>query len=506
MKSISILAAVLASAIGCVLLCSPSVTAFVVIGPEAEPLAEPADDQMRIDKILEAYRRLPASEIVRLGLDPKERVSAGSPEAELLFQTWQKRVEEIRAVMNSVAKPVTIMEDIILIIKEKSSTFGGDVTAEDTAVAAAAILPALAELESLVSDVDNAKDFHTIGGWVILSSLLSARYPNEIRAAAAWAVGTAVKNSYDYQLWAIEPFEDMYQLGSEISANGDLIPVSAHYNASTLQYLTDILLDDSIEMGLPLRLKALYAFAAAVRGNPDVQGAAMAEEISLLQTLQRQLYFATPILNITRDNQADITRFVLKVWGLLHDLVEERRYLHVELAHSDVTNELRQQMLSLRLLGDDLMSEGFIKLAFHSFEIISSYLQDSIIHMPPNVTNQEPDFHRACESFTGIESVEIVDLNNDADTFVRSDASGRDVAKIRILENILGFINSHLKQLSNAQKANLKSKIGANTFVNYHLRLSQIATLWCKLTNAADYRTMIVLVSEILETIVPFSE
>ena len=44
------------------------------------------------------------------------------------------------------------------------------------------------------------KDFHTIGGWPVLSSLLADRHAPAVRAAAAWAVGTAVKNSYDYQV------------------------------------------------------------------------------------------------------------------------------------------------------------------------------------------------------------------------------------------------------------------------------------------------------------------
>jgi hypothetical protein len=60
-------------------------------------------------------------------------------------------------------------------------------------------------LEGLLCDIDNARDFHTIGGWPALAACLSSAYPVDTQALAAWAIGSAVKNSYDYQLWVIEP-------------------------------------------------------------------------------------------------------------------------------------------------------------------------------------------------------------------------------------------------------------------------------------------------------------
>ena len=68
---------------------------------------------------------------------------------------------------------------------------------------------ALRELEGLLCDIDNARDFHTIGGWPVLASLLapSEGRDSETQALAAWAIGSAVKNSYDYQLWSVEPLD-----------------------------------------------------------------------------------------------------------------------------------------------------------------------------------------------------------------------------------------------------------------------------------------------------------
>jgi len=80
-------------------------------------------------------------------------------------------------------------------------------------------IASLLELEDLLSDIDNAKDFHTIGGWPTLASLLlpaetltspqsssnmSSSSKIDLQTVAAWAVGSAVKNSYDYQLWTID--------------------------------------------------------------------------------------------------------------------------------------------------------------------------------------------------------------------------------------------------------------------------------------------------------------
>ena len=67
----------------------------------------------------------------------------------------------------------------------------------------------LKQLESLLDDVDNARDYHTIGLWPILLSHLTSYYSKSIRCHTAWAIGTAVKNTYDYQLWTLERIEVM---------------------------------------------------------------------------------------------------------------------------------------------------------------------------------------------------------------------------------------------------------------------------------------------------------
>jgi len=86
---------------------------------------------------------------------------------------------------------------------------------------AATLHSELDELEFELGDVDAARDFHDVrpassffffspargtpraaqalGGWPPLAALLAPRYADDVRAAAARAVGTAVKNEAEFQ-------------------------------------------------------------------------------------------------------------------------------------------------------------------------------------------------------------------------------------------------------------------------------------------------------------------
>ena len=67
---------------------------------------------------------------------------------------------------------------------------------------------ALEQLESLVEDIDNARDFKTIGGFGdIVSALInpeSERVLPRGKGLAASVIGNAVKSDYDFQLWVLE--------------------------------------------------------------------------------------------------------------------------------------------------------------------------------------------------------------------------------------------------------------------------------------------------------------
>ena len=77
--------------------------------------------------------------------------------AENLKTAWSKRQEELKIAMASVAKPAEFMAEIAFKLRENNQSLGECVES-------------LRELESLLGDIDNARDFYTIG------KLINSRY------------------------------------------------------------------------------------------------------------------------------------------------------------------------------------------------------------------------------------------------------------------------------------------------------------------------------------------
>jgi len=132
---------------------------------------------------------------------------------------------------------------------------------------------------------------------VLIDALLPS-VPEKIRALAAWCIGTAVKNNYEYQLYTLEH--------SDVSEK------------SVLSRLTEML-KSSDDMCVR---KALYAISAASRGNADVQGAlqqdtAAAEDISVVEILYG-------LVGQCRGDGIEIER---KVWTFISDMLDEVLYI-----------------------------------------------------------------------------------------------------------------------------------------------------------------------------------
>jgi hypothetical protein len=123
----------------------------------------------------------------------------------------------------------------------------------------------LHDLELHLSDVDAARDFHTLGGWPLLVSLLSdavhesvnhtltpelLEKVNEIQEHAAWVIGTAVKNMEEFFPYAVE----------ELKIDGSkTTPI-------------DLLLSQIQKEDSPKKLqKIMYALGALLRGNREAQ-------------------------------------------------------------------------------------------------------------------------------------------------------------------------------------------------------------------------------------------
>lgn len=314
-------------------------------------------EQDKIEAILKAFHRLPGQELERLQIDLTQPVTAGTPEAELLFEAWKRRQAELKDAMKNILNAAEYMTNITRTLNGTAlpsvryamvhntpidvtldlAPTGDASTTEKEQVAVLTTddkLYLLRQLESLLDDVDNARDFHTIGGWPTLLSHLKASQPLQVRSVAALAVGTAIKNTYDYQLWTLE---------SPASSNTD----GGHLVVSGLDLLIEALgtSDNTAEEisseRFELHKRALYALSAAMRGNMDVQDALLQMpvpsadgttiEVKYVHYLHR-LASSTLSANSV-DHSVLPPELFRKVWSGAADLLEERAYIRRELAH-----------------------------------------------------------------------------------------------------------------------------------------------------------------------------
>ncbi len=313
--------------------------------------------QHRIDTIVRAFNRLPASELERIGIDLSQPILSGTDQAKKLFDAWKTRQEEFRKAVESMAKPAEHMKNICNVLKDPQSSLQQ-------------LKEALREIESLLSDVDNAKDFYTIGGWPLLIDQLSNQYNDipktiETRALAAWSIGTAVKNNYDYQLWMLEN--------------------SPKSNLNALEYLVEALTEPITPESEDLHKKCLYALSSAARGNIDVQTYILFINIPKYGNLVDILSY----LVSSNSTSMDILR---KVWSFSADLLEERRYIRDELANVENLNaNTREEISSYTLLGDEFCSSKYALTVlsalqkYSTVEPYSKFLQQ--LHHNFDITN-----------------------------------------------------------------------------------------------------------------------
>lgn len=286
----------------------------------------PVSNQDRLNTIVRSLKRLPDAELQRLGLDLSKHVVDGTEAAEKLLLAWRQRQAELKKAMESQLKPAEFMKQLF-------TTLSGDAqTSKDEK------LKALKELESLVEDVDNARDMHTIGGWPILVSLLHESQPSEVRTMSAWVLGTAVKNNYDYQLWFLDP-----------------VKVAIHQqevSTTALDMLADVLsFESKVSLSLPagspqhsqsqtLLKRAMYALSAAARGNMEVQAMLLSmeemnDEVSSHPATDDYNggFFLDAVYNIAAAN-GTVPDLMRKVWSFFADVLEERNYIREELAYA----------------------------------------------------------------------------------------------------------------------------------------------------------------------------
>lgn len=192
----------------------------------------------------------------------------------------------IRRIDSYLQDPYThLMED-----------WNDDDNEEEKDAAVSHIVSVLLDLEHHLSDVDMTRDFHTLGGWPLLVSLLSdtvhqsvnqtlsadlEKKVNDIQAHAAWAIGTAVKNMREFFPYAIE----------ELSIDDGISKTTTTTTAiHLLVTLIQNAAKDETSSSSKLR-KSMYALGAMLRGNREAQTlfCALDGPAVLLQLLLRQV-------------------------------------------------------------------------------------------------------------------------------------------------------------------------------------------------------------------------
>ncbi|KAL7504733.1 hypothetical protein ACHAXN_002304 [Cyclotella atomus] len=219
-------------------------------GREETEAFKPERDYEMMHRVMS---RLPPEELERFGGLPalptpkqkndKEAVLSIRPEDRAEFEAkmeelWTLRQEELRkfqednladipkvlqerieVLKSYVSDPKLGREKVLEKRKHQSEDDSSEVDFEgEETVKADDIIECLRDLEYQLSDIDHARDFHTLGGWPYLVALLhepvhmicDAQSPTdralmyEVQSLAAMAIGTAIGNLGEFRSWALE--------------------------------------------------------------------------------------------------------------------------------------------------------------------------------------------------------------------------------------------------------------------------------------------------------------
>lgn len=224
---------------------------------------------------------------------------------------WQKRQEELQKLQDSVADLPSILKERIQTIKEylndsnsalkdileKRNNEEQDMEEEDDGddddMIANNIIKALRDLEFQLSDVDMARDFHTLGGWPYLIALLDetlhvvdasdddnankggggeavAALVDEMRALAATTIGTAVSNLGEFRPWALEDVSaTVHELRRKKNNFADAGERRDGDDASVMTMTALSLLTRVFEEELSQRTEAMAGGTMAVEGQSN---------------------------------------------------------------------------------------------------------------------------------------------------------------------------------------------------------------------------------------------
>lgn len=320
--------------------------------PSKPDKSDAEDESYNYDMMHRTLSKLPDEEKDRIGGIPELPQSTGSrkitSEERKLFESrmadlWERRQKELKELEHHMLDVPELLKQRMKSIREylKDPTthlneMNLDEDVPDGQVSH--IVSVLQDLEYQLGDLDMSRDFHTLGGWPLLSSLLSeeAHVPQNktisrlsrsmeskirsVQSNAAWAIGTAVKNTEEFFPYAVEPFV-VNNSKERTTALDELITVLCQ------QYDDPGLWDIRNLMG-----KAIYGIGSLLRGNRLAQAYLVKSDgaIRLSKTLEA----------VASDRlQTSGQKVIQKLLSLAGDIVTDI-ILHPEVASPDVNTKI----------------------------------------------------------------------------------------------------------------------------------------------------------------------
>jgi nucleotide exchange factor SIL1 len=352
-----------------------------------------------------------------------------------MLDIWKQRQAELAELQEQLLDfPAVLKERINSIeayLKDPPAAWNG-IDLETPEGVVTHIVSVLDDLQFQLSDVDMARDFHTMGGWPLLASLVSESdhvpvnqtihslsRSNEakirtIQALAAEALGTAVKNTEEFFSFAVERI---------VIDNG-----------STGTTVVDMMIDvfckndygDDWETKTLLS-KAVYAIGAMLRGNR------MAQVHVLKHGGFEQLGEKYKSLTAEENSSPTNTKLILRLSSLVSDIVEDVQ-LHPELGDTGTNQQIINALTTSSWCNATcgaVTSETFLPLKvqeslLHSMAVLSPYCHPwscTSNKIQSSIERMKSGWQDSKESFDDEHYQEMVDLADAATEAVQRGAS-----------------------------------------------------------------------------------
>lgn len=361
--------------------------------------ADASPEQRKLNTIVRSLLRLPPEELSYLPLPLTETtvILENTPEAELLLQAWTQRQLELQEALKHVVKPAESMTKLMQSLtndqlpsylslyktqkhandkETPTSTQEKDPLYEQSVVA---VKDTFANLEEFLSDIDNARDFHILGLWPQLLSLMDRSYPPLVRSQAAWVVGSAVQGVFAYNNndkfvrvnangdenieenheWLFEEFSVQPATHSQALDHNNQSSTSTSTSTTGLKLILNMLVDchqhndndkdkssvvDLETLDDEFVKKTLYVFAAALRGSFETQTLVESLMDTDFPDLSRSLLSLVTHPETLHDTRLNRSLEPSKrVWALAGDLAQELIVVAEEF--SGMFNEYETQLL-----------------------------------------------------------------------------------------------------------------------------------------------------------------